>query len=127
MIFLKQILLLIGLITLCKFVHSEKLKNNAKKLNRSNDSIINGNRPIEPIIKNSMKPKDRKSRRVTFADQVLDDKIGTEPLDVKLPNHTCTQGDLRKADKENNSFKNLSFPNIKISAACFFFLILAIF
>lgn len=127
---LKQIFVFTILSVLIQFNNSKNLKESTKKLIRSNDGSSNGTEPVKPIIRKTVKPKDKsKNKRVTFSDQILDSTIGTDPLDAKSADRKCTQEKLKtsSAGIKNNSFNKYSIPLFWILYVYFVSFIFTIF
>ena len=107
------------------------MKDSVNKFTRISTDITETDEPlIEPVIKKPEKPKDKgEKKHVTFADQVLDDTIGTEPLSAKPSDRKCTKGNLKKSSavvKKNESFKNHSIPLIWLFFSTFISLTLVV-
>lgn len=84
--------------------HSDVEKLSLPDINRISRGIIK--RPEKPRVSN-----DRK--RVTFADQVLDDTVGAEPLDTKITAKNRKNGGAQKLSaQDDGKFKSNSSNTI---------------
>lgn len=133
MMLLKQILLIVLFSIFCKCDDTRKSNNSVNKLTRSSKGSEGvTEHPLEPIIKDTTKPKDKSNpKHVTFADQVLDDSIGADPLETKASNdRKCPKGKLQKSStgaKKNNALKNHSISLIWLFFSSFLLIILVSF
>lgn len=112
MIFSKMFLSLVFFIIFSSIISCNKLnKDSEAKIVRTSAQSIPSDKEIEkkpvPVTGSIIKkPKtQRSSKRVKFADQVLDDSIGTEPLDSKDVEIKSTRGKEVK-QKPNVEKKN---------------------
>lgn len=93
----------------CKKLDSSKhelFRTQIDLLNTGSDAFKPSNKLLKPIIKTSKNRKSpAKDKRVKFADQILDDSIGNEPLDSNLSRKMSYKNESRTG---SNSASNLT-------------------
>lgn len=96
---------------LCK---GSRKSGNHKGLHGDSDKLAASNgeeRTYRGILKTSEKRETSNVRkRVRFSDQVLDDKIGTEPLDSKVEAKNPKKRIRKSSSANQSSFYNVTVP-----------------
>lgn len=120
---LKRIFYLIFIVFLSKscLCKSKNESNNKVSLkNEESSPRADSSRVSRGIIKGPEKPRTSNDRkRVTFADQILDDSIGAEPLDsnvtTKKSKKRVRNLSTNKRDKKSNpNFSAMVLPHIQL-------------